>query len=74
MYGCRDAGANWEHEYTRIFKAIGFMPGQGNPCLFYHPTKNIKLYVHGDDFVLSGKRDLLNEVYNEMAKSMVLKR
>eukprot|EP00972_Heterocapsa_arctica_P014026 2067211-Heterocapsa_arctica.AAC.1 len=68
MYGWQvDAGANWEHEFTRILMAIGFEAGQANPCLMYHPVRRIGLYVHGDDFVLKGKRDPLEKTYEEMA-------
>ena len=51
MYGCRDAGKNWELEVARVMKKLGFRQGVSNPCVFYHAERDIRTMVHGDDFV-----------------------
>jgi hypothetical protein len=54
MYGTRDAAQNWEYEYVDFMKGAGFVQGKANPCMFYHPGRNIRAVVHGDDFTLTG--------------------
>ena len=51
LYGTRDAAANWHKAYSQHLKDIGFEQGDSNPCLFYHPGRQIRLLVHGDDYV-----------------------
>ena len=51
MYGTRDAALNWATEYTQTLLDDGFLQGKSNPCLFRHPTTDVAVMVHGDDFV-----------------------
>jgi hypothetical protein len=54
MYGARQAASNWEHFYGEVLKEMSFLQGTSNPCLFLHPERRIRVWVHGDDFVLLG--------------------
>jgi len=45
---------NWEKEYVKFMLSAGFIRGQASPCLFYHPGKDIRVVVHGDDFTILG--------------------
>ncbi len=54
MYGTRDAAQNWEREYESTFTNLGFKQGRSSPCLFYHPERDIRVVVHGDDFTFMG--------------------
>ena len=60
MYGRRDASLNWENEYIRFMTGAGFVRGLSSPCLFYHPAKDIRAVVYGDDFTLLGSEEHLN--------------
>ena len=51
---------NWENEYIRFMTGIGFVRGLSSPCLFYHPGKDIRAVVYGDDFTLLGCEEHLN--------------
>ena len=59
MYGTQDAAQNWEQEYSDFLVSIGFLQGLGSPCLFYHPVRNIRVNVHGDDFTNLGTHEQL---------------
>ena len=59
MYGTRDAAQNWHQEYTQQLLNVGFEQGKASSCIFYHPQKNIRTYVHGDDYVSRGQLDSL---------------
>ena len=51
MYGTRDAAQNWAKEYANMLVDIGFTQGQASPCVIYHRERNIRTFVHGDDYV-----------------------
>eukprot|EP00435_Cladocopium_sp_Y103_P036481 s3436_g9.t1 len=52
MYGTRDASATWQRDYTELLETHEFTVGQAWPCIFTHKDKDIKLLVHGDDFLV----------------------
>ena len=54
MYGTRDAALNWSAEYTEVLRQDGYRQGTANPCLFVHPTTDVAIMVHGDDFIAVG--------------------
>ena len=54
MYGTRQAASNWEYFYAEVLNDAGFVQGVSNPCLFIHPERRIRVWVHGDDFVMLG--------------------
>ena len=35
---------------------LGFKRGQYNPCLYYHRQRNLRTFLHGDDFATVGTR------------------
>ena len=51
MYGTLDAAQRWAEHYTRILVEAGFVKGAASPCHFFHPSRNIYMLVHGDDFL-----------------------
>ena len=54
LYGARDASANWQEEVARCMREWGFKVWRFNPCMYQHPSKQIRCLVHGDDFVSVG--------------------
>ena len=54
MYGCRKAGNRWESNYAGKLEGVGFKRGMSCGVVFYHPTRDIALVVHGDDFTFCG--------------------
>ena len=70
MYGNRDAVAAWERECARVLVEIfGIKRGQFSPSLFYREERDIKVMVHGNDFVVNGfVKDL--DWFEEMLKQL----
>ena len=60
LYGTRDAAANFQAEVKKFMCRAGFVQGRYNPCTYWHPIRNIKALVHGDDFVGVGAKDQLD--------------
>ena len=54
LYGARGASANWQEEVARCMRQWGFKVGKFNPCMYHHPSKQIRCLVHGGDFVSVG--------------------
>ena len=52
MYGTQDASNLWRKDYTELIATDEYMPGRTNPAIFYSPSQDGRLYVHGDDFAL----------------------
>ena len=53
--------------------AMGFIRGAASACCFYHPTRDIAIFVHGDDFTAIGEDSDLNWYECELAKYFELK-
>ena len=53
-YGCWDTGVNWEFATCQVMIAIGFVQGRASPCIYRHLEKQLRVWVHGDDFVPLG--------------------
>ena len=51
MYGTRDAASNWEEEYSEFMGTLGMKKGVASPCHFYDEKEQIRILVHGDDFL-----------------------
>ncbi len=54
LYGTRDAAMNLADTYTGVLQQLGFKVGKASPCNFYHPSRQVSLTVHGDDFTSTG--------------------
>ena len=68
LYGTREAAAAWQKEVSKHLKQIGFQKGTFNPCLFYHPGRQIRVMVHGDDYAAAGPRTQLSWMHKELEK------
>ena len=55
LYGTRDAAMNWTKTFTDHLTGIGFERGTACPCNFYHPSRDVSLTVHGDDYTSTGR-------------------
>ena len=73
MYGTRDAAQNWYKEYSQQLIKIGFVQGIASPCTFYHNERQIRTYVHGDDYVSTGKPNDLKWMQTELEKKYQVK-
>ena len=68
LYGTRDAPANWEATILRVMTLLGFTQGRSNSCLYFHPVREIRVEVHGDDFTGLGAKDQLEWFAKELGK------
>ena len=54
--------------------SIGFVPSKFNPSLYCHLKDDIKVLVHGDDFVASGERSKILKFKEQLANRFTIKR
>ena len=45
---------NWEFAICQVMIAIGFVQGRASPCTYRHLEQQLRVWVHGDDFVPLG--------------------
>ena len=57
LYGLRTAASSWEKAYSGTLEKSGFRPGSASTCTFFHPEKEIRIVVHGDDFIVEGREE-----------------
>ena len=72
LYGTRDAASNWEKTIRKVMESFGFICSMGTPCNFYHPTRDLRCTVHGDDFVTLGPMNELKKLAQEMRSKWMI--
>ena len=73
MYGTRDAAVNWEAFYVSTLAEVEFQVRKYSTCLFWHPTRRLRVWVHGDDFVARGGRKQVMWLYDVLKTKMDMK-
>ena len=54
LYGTRDAANAWADEIKTLMLGHAFEQGKSSPCVYVHKPRELKVAVHGDDFVVLG--------------------
>ena len=73
LYGMRDAAQNWAATYTKFFVKIGFQRGRASNCNFVHKKRNIKMTVHGDDFLAVADLDQIKWIEEQLKSEYAIK-
>ena len=73
MYGTQDAPNIWQSHYSGILIEGGYKRGKSNASVFYHPQHDVRVMVHGDDFLALGDQKHLSELEDLLRKSYELK-
>ena len=73
LYGTRDAAMNWQEEVAREMLKLGFQRGKYNPCLYYHRQRNLRIFLHGDDFATVGTRSEVQWFKSALEKRFEIK-
>ena len=64
MYGAQDASHIWQLDYMGLFcgELGGFRSGKYSAALFHNPNQDVRVAVHGDDFVCLSDDDGLKHI------------
>ena len=73
LYGMRKDASKWEKEYRNTSEVVGFCPRRATVVAFYHAEREVRIVVHGDDFVVEGKQSDLEWVRDVLAAKCILK-
>ena len=60
LYGMRVAASNWGKEYSKTLEEVGFQPGRATVVAFFHPERDIRIIVHGDDLLSRASSPIQN--------------
>ena len=66
LYGTRDAAQNWAATNIKFLVKIGFQRGRASSCNFVHKKRNIKMTVHGDDFLVVADLDQIKWIEEQL--------
>ena len=73
MYGTQDAPNIWQSHYTGLLESVGIC-SKSNASVFYRDRDGIRIVVHGDDFLVLGDDQGLQEVDDLLRSTYELKR
>eukprot|EP00969_Alexandrium_andersonii_P111121 4905304-Alexandrium_andersonii.AAC.1 len=73
LYGARAAPARWEALYTTALQGLGFVHGKASARCFYHPGRDIRRVVRGDEFTFTGYDPDLGWAEKVMTESFLCK-
>ena len=64
MYGTQDASHVWQLDYANLIcgELRCFRRGKNSAALFHNPNQDVKMAVHGDDFVCLSDDDGLKHI------------
>ena len=69
----RDAAALWEKLVCTKMVSLGFRKGRSSPCIFWHPLRDLRTNLHGDNFVSLGTRLDVDWLFSELGKEWTVK-
>ena len=55
LYGTRDANQTFELAVGSVMTEAGFVRGGFSPCLLYCRKNDVRVFLHGDDFIVDAK-------------------
>ena len=53
-YGTQDAPQIWAKDVQKVMEGLGIVVSMFQPSVYYHPSKDLLVVVHVDDFLCSG--------------------
>ena len=56
-----------------LLKRSGFVKGKASACNFRHVLRDVKVTVHGDDFLVTGSRSDLLRLQNKLGSKYEIK-
>ena len=56
LYDTRDAAVNFQNEVKRLMVRNGYIQAKYNTSLYYNPAIDVRVMIHGDDFIAVGER------------------
>ena len=66
IYGENSAPKHWENTLFPWIKSLGFVQGDNEPCVFYHPVRDLVVLVYVDDVLADGFEDDIKWFFKEM--------
>ena len=73
LYGMRQAARNWERECGKTLIDAGIVFGRANGSTFCHEMREVRIVVHGDVFVITGREEELKWMEDVLRKKHPLK-
>ena len=67
IYGENAAPVRWEQTIVPWLESQGFEPGHNDPCVFYHPGKDLLILLYVDDILCDGEEDDIKWFFKKLS-------
>ncbi len=74
MYGTQDACNIWQDDYTELLCSGGYRCRASNAAVFYSEEDDVRCSVHGDDFVVLGSQEAVDQFEKVLASKYKYKK
>ena len=62
LLGTQDASNIWQDDYSELFASAGWKQGRASAATFYREADDARALAHGDDFMILGDQQTLEDV------------
>ena len=74
LYGTRKAAHSWEKRWQRVIIDSGFVIGTWSPAIVCCRERELRGFVHGDDFMITGDSMQVAWMESRLNEGLILKR
>ena len=74
LYGTRKAAHKWEKKWQRVITDSCFVIGTWSPAIVCCRERELCVFVHGDDFIVTGDSMQLAWIESGLNEGLILKR
>ena len=74
LNGTRRASQLWQEHSAQKLEELEWKRNDVNPCVFHHGRLDCHLEIHGDDFLVSGPRESIKEVDQQVKEAFKIKK
>ena len=71
LYGGRDSGMRWYKTYAKYFTELGFIRGENDKSVFYHPETHVRIATHVDDSLVRGPKTAVAELFAKLKAKFI---
>ena len=73
IYGEASAPIRWENTVAPWFEEQGFIRGDNEPCVFYHPDRDLLVVLYVDDCLADGQEEDITWIFDLMDERFACK-
>lgn len=73
IYGEASAPARWQSTISPWLEEQGFVRGENEKCVYYHPVRDLLILLYVDDILADGEEDDINWIFDLLDERFLCK-